>query len=181
VIDQRRQIADPQSVYQLNLMMQGVVTRGTGVPAVAGINRQLAGKTGTSQDFQDAWFSGFSPDLVTVVWVGYDTPTSLGNNETGAAVAAPVWHDYMAFALKNRPKLTFPQPPGVTVASYDSGFGTVTDAFKPGQEPGGSSPLGGGAGAATTAENSGASAGAPGGATATPSAAGVDTSMPGLY
>ena len=106
-------------------MMQGVVQRGTGTAAGAGLNRPIAGKTGTTQDFQDAWFAGFTPDLVTVVWVGFDTPASLGNNETGGAVAAPIWHDFMAAALKGRPALTFPAPPGVTVA-------TLGQRFRPG-------------------------------------------------
>jgi penicillin-binding protein 1A len=105
--DARKQIADPQSVFQLITMMQGVVQRGTGVSAGHGLNRPIAGKTGTSQDFTDAWFSGFTPDLVTTVWVGFDNPASLGANETGAALAAPIWHDYMAEALKNRPVLSF--------------------------------------------------------------------------
>jgi penicillin-binding protein 1A len=184
LLDNRRQIADPQSIFQLNLMMQGVVQHGTGTNAGVGLNRQIAGKTGTSQDFQDAWFSGFTPDLVTTVWIGYDTPTSLGNNETGGAIAAPVWHDFMAFALKNRPKLAFPQPPGVTVATYEGGFGPVTDAFKAGQEPGGSGPIGGPAPgeAAATASDAGATAGTAtaGGAPPAP-AAGVDSGMGGLY
>ena len=115
--------------------------RGTGVPAGAGLNHPIAGKTGTTQEFADAWFSGFTADLVTVVWVGYDNPASLGDNETGAAVAAPIWHDYMAVALKDRPALQFPQPPGVTMGQWDSGSGMVTDAFKPGQVPGASDPL----------------------------------------
>ena len=96
VTDGRAQIADPDSVFQLITMMQGVVQRGTGIPAGKGLNRPIAGKTGTTQDFTDAWFSGFTPDLVTAVWVGFDNPASLGDNETGAAVAAPIWHDYMA-------------------------------------------------------------------------------------
>jgi penicillin-binding protein 1A len=183
--DQRKQVADPQSIYQLNLMMQGVVQRGTGVNAGAGLNRQIAGKTGTSQDFQDAWFSGFTPDLVTVVWIGFDTPTSLGDKETGGNLSAPVWHDFMAFALKNRPKLTFPAPPGVTVATYDSGFGSVTDAFKPGQEPGVSGPTTGTPAApaadSADAQNPPASgAPAPAGAAPTPTA-GVDSGLGGLY
>ena len=82
--DQRKQIADPASVFQLVTMMQGVTTRGTGVPVVAGLGHPIAGKTGTTQDFNDAWFSGFTPDLVTTVWVGFDNPATLGNNETGA-------------------------------------------------------------------------------------------------
>ena len=102
-------------------MMQGVTTRGTGVPVAAGLGHPIAGKTGTTQDFTDAWFSGFTPDLVTTVWVGFDNPATLGNNETGGASPAPIWHDFMAVALKNRPVLTFQQPPGVTMATWDSG------------------------------------------------------------
>ena len=59
-------------------MMQGVVQRGTGVPVAQGLGRPIAGKTGTTQDFTDAWFAGFTPDLVTVVWVGYDNPAVAG-------------------------------------------------------------------------------------------------------
>jgi penicillin-binding protein 1A len=180
LVDERKQIADPASVYQLINMMEGVVRRGTGVTAGAGINRPLAGKTGTAQDFQDAWFSGFSPDLVTVVWVGLDNNTSLGQNETGSQAAAPIWHQYMAFALKDRPVLQFPQPPGVTLAQWDSGSGAVTDAFKPGQMPGASDSVIAGmdfarsATAAVTPDNAGAS-------TTRPVSGGVDSSMGGLY
>ena len=178
VADQRKQIADPASVFQLITMMQGVTTRGTGVPVVAGLGHAIAGKTGTSQEFTDAWFSGFTPDLVTTVWVGFDNSTPLGNNETGAAVAGPIWHDFMAFALKGRPVLTFPQPPGVTMASWDSGSGTVTDAFKPDQVPGASGPLGGEI--AAGAEVPAADGAIPAGATQ-PVSGGVDTSLGGLY
>ena len=141
--DQRKEIADPASVFQLVTMMQGVTTRGTGAKVAAGLGHPIAGKTGTTQDFTDAWFSGFTPDLVTTVWVGFDNPATLGNNETGAAVAGPIWRDFMAVALKNRPVLTFQQPPGVTMATWDSGSGSVTDAFKPDQVPGASRPIGG--------------------------------------
>jgi penicillin-binding protein 1A len=165
--DERKQIADPASVYQLNLMLQSVVQHGTGVAAGKGLDRQIAGKTGTSQDFQDAWFAGFTPDLVTVVWIGFDTPASLGNNETGGALAAPVWHDFMAAALKGRPALKFAPPPDLTVASYEGGFGTITDAFKSGQTPGASGRAEGG-GPATAAAPASA-------------APGVDSSMGGLY
>ena len=174
--DPRTQIADPASVFQLINMMQGVVTRGTGTTAGAGLNRAIAGKTGTTQDFTDAWFAGFTPDLVTVVWVGFDTPASLGNNQTGAELAAPVWHDYMAVALKNRPNLKFIQPPGVTMATWDAGNGMVTDAFKPGQEPGGSEAMG--SALPTGAEDPNAP---PGSAAAPKAAAGVDTGLGGLY
>jgi len=172
--DQRKQIADADSVFQVVTMMQSVVQHGTGTAAGKGLDRAIAGKTGTSQDFNDAWFGGFTPDLVTVVWVGFDNPTSLGNNETGGAIAAPIWRDYMAVALKNRPKLTFTAPPGVILASYDSGFGTITDAFKTGQEPGASGPVDGTPAAAADAGDTG---------TAQPAApaAGVDSGLGGLY
>jgi len=173
--DGRKQVADPASTFQLIMMMQGVVTRGTGTAAGQGLDRAIAGKTGTGQDFQDDWFAGFTPDLVTVVWIGFDTPTTLGDNETGAMNAAPVWHDFMAVALKGRPKLVFVPPPGVALASWESGFGTVTDAFKPDQVPGGSGSFGGGAPAAASAAD------APGVATAAPHAAGVDSDLGGLY
>ncbi len=174
--DQRKEIADPASVFQLVTMMQGVTTRphATGVKVAAGLGHPIAGKTGTTQDFTDAWFSGFTPDIVTTVWVGFDNPATLGDNETGAAVAGPIWHDFMAVALKGRPVLTFPQPPGVTMASWDSGSGTVTDAFKPDQVPGASHPIGGGAVASDSANGSSPDA---------PQAVhgGVDTNMGGLY
>ena len=152
--------------------------------AVEGLGHEIAGKTGTAQDFQDAWFSGFTADLATSVWTGYDTPTTLGNNETGAAVSAPVWHAFMAVALKNRPKLSFPVPDGLTLATWDTGTGTVTDAFKPGQVPGGSEPVAGLPTGATPMPN--ALPGTPGapGSTPTPpapAASAVDTGLGGLY
>jgi penicillin-binding protein 1A len=173
VTDNRPQIADPDSDFQLITMMQGVVQRGTGVPAGKGLNRPIAGKTGTTQDFADAWFAGFTPDLVTVVWVGYDNPTDLGNNETGGAVAAPIWHDYMATALAGRPVLQFPMPAGVTMAQWESGTGMVTDAFKADQVPGASAPLGMGLASAPSGDGS---------APAPPIVhGGVDNSLGGLY
>jgi len=180
LVDDRKQVADPASVFQLVTMMQGVVSRGTGAAAGVGLGRAIAGKTGTSQDFNDNWFIGFTPDLVTAVWVGFDTPTTLGNNETGSANAAPVWHDFMAVALKNRPKLNFVTPPGVTLATWDSGSGQVTDAFKQGQVPGASLPVGpaqaGGAVVAGASADSTATVKPP-----TAQAAGVDSDMGGLY
>ncbi|HVY17403.1 MAG TPA: PBP1A family penicillin-binding protein [Rhodopila sp.] len=175
--DDRPQIADPASDYQLIKMMEGVVQRGTGIPAVKGLNRPIAGKTGTTQDFNDAWFSGFTPDLVTVVWVGFDTPASLGENETGGNVAGPIWHDYMATALTGHPILHFPMPPGVTLAQWQSGTGMVTDAFKPDQVPGASGPLGGGGSvvSASSGDNGQGSSGSSGGS------GGIDNGLGGLY
>ena len=173
LMDQRKQIADPASVFQLVTMMQGVATRGTGATVTAGLGHPIAGKTGTSQDFTDAWFSGFTPDLVTTAWVGFDNPATLGNNETGAAVAGPIWHAYMAVALKSRPVINFVPPPGVTMASWDSGAGVVTDAFKPDQTPGASRPLESGPAGNDAAQQAGSTTPAVQG--------GVDSSLGGLY
>ena len=172
--DPRKQAIDAASVFQIVTMMQGVVTRGTGAAAGAGLNRAIAGKTGTSQEFNDNWFVGFTPDLVTAVWIGFDTPTTLGNNETGGSNAAPIWRDFMAVALKGRPNLKFVAPPGVTLASWDSGAGQVTDAFKTGQTPGASGPVGGGSGGIVASDG-------PAGAKAKPQAGGVDSDLSGLY
>ena len=176
LVDNRTQIADPASDFQLVTMMQGVTTRGTGVPVVAGLNHPIAGKTGTTQDFADAWFSGFTPDLVTTVWVGFDNPIGPGDNQTGAAVAGPIWHEFMAVALKNRPVLQFRQPPGVTMAQWDTGSGMVTDAFKPDQVPGASRPIGGGV-LTSTAPSDGTQ---PAAEDASTRPSGVDTSLGGL-
>ena len=166
--DGRKRIADAASVFQVVTMMQGVVTSGTGYEAGKGLNRAIAGKTGTTQDFNDAWFVGFTPDLVTAVWIGFDNPSSLGTNETGGAIAAPIWHDFMAVALKDRPNLAFRVPDGVTLAKWSSGR---TDAFKPDQVPGASGPtIGGGDG-----DTGGVTASSGGTGT------GVDSGMGGLY
>jgi penicillin-binding protein 1A len=134
--DPRPQIADPQSAFQVVKMMEGVVNYGTGKPAVEGLDRPIAGKTGTSQDYNDAWFSGFTPGLVTIVWVGFDNPQTLGDKQTGAAVAAPIWHAFMSQALRDRPVLDFRVPDGVTLAQWGCGTHQCVDAFKPDQLPG---------------------------------------------
>ncbi len=141
--DPRSQLADPQSTYQVLKMMEGVVLYGTGKPVGAGLDRPIAGKTGTTQDFNDGWFAGFTPDLVTVVWVGYDTPQSLGDKQDGAHVAGPIWHEFMGAALRDRPVLDFRVPDGVSLASWGCGRHECIDAFKPDQVPG-AGGLGGG-------------------------------------
>jgi penicillin-binding protein 1A len=169
--DIRKQIADPQSDFQLITMMEGVVQRGTGMPVAKDLNRPIAGKTGTTQDFRDAWFAGFTPDLVTVAWVGFDNPATLGDNQTGAAVAGPIWHDFMHAALRNRPVLNFVQPPGVVMAQWGSSRGMVTDAFKPNQVPGASG---------STDSPGGVSGGGPASESST-GASSMDTKLGGLY
>ena len=174
--DPRKQIADPRSDFQLIKMMEGVVLRGTGYAAGKGLNRAIAGKTGTSQDFIDVWFSGFTPDLETTIWIGFDTPTPLGDNVTGGGLVAPIWHDYMAIALKDRPVLTFPVPPGITLANW----GGAIDGFKQGQTPGGSNSAIGGPDPLPTPAGGNTTVGGGGPVTA-PVHGGVDRTLGGLY
>ncbi len=104
-----------EKAYQLEGMMQNVVRRGTG--RAAAIDRPVAGKTGTTNDYRDAWFVGYTPDMITGVWVGYDSSRPLGRGATGGHVAAPIWAAYMREAMKGRPAIDFPAPSGVTMAS----------------------------------------------------------------
>ncbi len=132
--DTRAQVADPASAFQVVQMMQAVLKPGgTGRQAGAGIDFPIAGKTGTSQDFRDAWFAGFAPNLLTVVWVGFDNPQTLGSKQDGDTVAGPIWNRFMKDAMADRPRVAFRVPDGVAVVRYD---GDTVDAFKPGQEPG---------------------------------------------
>jgi penicillin-binding protein 1A len=116
IVDMRQQIADPYADRTLIDMMMNVVQAGTGRAAGAGFNRPIAGKTGTTQDWGDAWFSGFTPDLVTTVWIGYDNNFSLGRHMEGGILAAPIWHQFMVEAFKGRPVLQFPQASGPRIA-----------------------------------------------------------------
>lgn len=147
--DNREQIADPRSAYQIVSVLQGVVERGTG-HIVASVGKPLAGKTGTTNDSNDTWFVGFSPDLAVGVFVGFDTPKSLGAHETGASVSAPVFRDFMAAALKDKPAIPFRIPPGIRLVRVNAASGQLAragdktiiyEAFKPGTEPTGEGPV----------------------------------------
>jgi penicillin-binding protein 1A len=107
----RDPLVTPDADAQIVAMMQGVVERGTGT-AVAAVGKPLAGKTGTTSDWFDAWFIGFSPDLVAGVYVGFDDPRTLGQGEVGGHVAAPIFRDFMAAALKDKPAKPFVPPAG---------------------------------------------------------------------
>ena len=120
--DPREQIQDPISAYQMVNIMTGVVERGTGRIAQA-VKRTLAGKSGTSNDNFDTWFIGFSPDLVVGVFVGFDTPQTLGPRDTGSVVAAPIFRDFMMEALKDRPDIPFRIPEGVRMVRVDAKTG----------------------------------------------------------
>jgi penicillin-binding protein 1A len=108
-------LVTPQADRQLVAMMQGVVEHGTGV-VVSQVGRPLAGKTGTTNDWVDAWFVGFSPDLAAGVYVGFDEPRTLGRGEVGGRVAAPIFRDFMMAALQGKPAMPFPAPAGATEA-----------------------------------------------------------------
>ena len=113
--DERKQITDPIAAYQMVNILTGVVQRGTGSRAGQGLNRPVAGKTGTTNDYFDNWFVGFTPDIVVAVWVGFDDPHTLGNGETGGHNAAPIFHDVVEAALRGSPPVPFRAPPGVAL------------------------------------------------------------------
>lgn len=113
------QVIDVRNDYLITSMMQDVVKRGTGAAAKALGRDDLAGKTGSTNDHRDAWFSGFNGDLVATVWVGYDDFSSLGKGEFGAKAALPIWMSYMASALKDLPSATLPMPPGISTVQLD--------------------------------------------------------------
>ena len=149
-VPQGRQALPPDLAYVITHMMMGTVERGTGQAAKA-LGRPVAAKTGTTNDYSNAWFIGFTPTLATGVWVGYDRPRSLGKDETGSRVAVPIWTTFMKEALAGKPVEEFPVPEGVVIMPVDlSASGTcarlVPMAFLAGTEPKG--PCGGSRGAA---------------------------------
>ncbi|MFN4282222.1 MAG: penicillin-binding protein 1A [Alphaproteobacteria bacterium] len=143
--DTREQVEDPRTAYQMVSMLQGVVQRGTGI-RINSLGKTLAGKTGTTNDYTDAWFVGFSPDLVVGTYIGFDNPKTLGKDETGSSVAVPIFRDFMEAALKDQPAIPFRIPPGIRLVRVNaangqlasaSERGTILEAFKPGTEPSG--------------------------------------------
>ena len=137
-------LVDPIADHQIVSMMEGVVQQGTGIK-VATVGKPIAGKTGTTSDWFDAWFVGFSPDIAAGAYVGFDTPRTLGHGETGGNVAAPIFRDFMADALRNAPALPFPGAPGASMVLVNSITGqrtvagdrdAILEAFRPGTEPG---------------------------------------------
>ncbi|WP_209017237.1 penicillin-binding protein 1A [Roseibium aggregatum] len=143
LIDNREQVLDPMTAYQITSMMEGVVQRGTAT-SVRAVGRPVAGKTGTTNDEKDAWFMGFTPDLAVGVFVGYDTPKPMGRGATGGQVAAPIFTDFVKKALADKPPVEFRVPKGLQLITINrkTGLraapgtpGAIVEAFKPGMSP----------------------------------------------
>jgi len=145
IMDTRRQVTDAHSAFQIVSILQGVVEHGTAAYA-RDIGKIVGGKTGTTNNNKDAWFIGFTPDLVVGVYVGFDTPKSLGNKEQGASVALPIFTRFMKSALKGKPSIPFRIPEGIKLVKIDKKTGfppseetpdrdIILEAFKPNTEP----------------------------------------------
>ena len=147
VPDDRKRVIDERNAYQLVSMLEGVTQRGTAMSFSWKFpGRPLAGKTGTTNDSADAWFVGFSPDLAVGVFTGFDRPRSLGDNEEGSTVAAPIFIEFMKQALKDKPVIPFRIPEGTRLVRVNAVTGQpaqngetniILEAFIPGTEPGG--------------------------------------------
>ena len=139
---QLTQVLPPTTAYQMTSMLQDVVRRGTGT-AAQGLAQPTAGKTGTTNDLEDAWFVGYTPQLLSVVWIGFDNKRPLGPKSTGGKVSAPIWKDFMVQALKDVPEGHFPVPDGLRCVNIDPATGTRAGAggspylecFREGSEP----------------------------------------------
>jgi len=112
-------VIDERNAFIMTTLMRDVVRAGTGAHAMALGRDDLAGKTGTTNDHVDAWFCGFQSRLVAIAWIGFDTPASLGPNETGSQAALPIWMSYVGKALKGAPGTDLVPPSGVVAVSID--------------------------------------------------------------
>ncbi|MBP5698069.1 MAG: penicillin-binding protein, partial [Alphaproteobacteria bacterium] len=139
ITDDRERVLDELSAYQMVSILQGVAIRGTGA-RLASLHMNLAGKTGTTNENKDAWFIGFSPDMVVGIYVGFDDPRTLGRIETGAAAALPIFYDFMKEALKDKPNLEFRVPEGIKFVRVNPNSGrpaglgdkvVIMEALKP--------------------------------------------------
>ncbi len=126
---QAERTLEPRLAFQMNSILQDVVLRGTGRRALALGRKDLAGKTGTTNDQRDAWFNGYNPDLVTTVWTGFDQLKPLGSRETGSSAALPLWIDFMRVALAGKPEKQLPRPDGLVTIKINAETGeAATDA-----------------------------------------------------
>ncbi len=143
LVDNADQVLDPMTAYQITSMMEGVVQRGTAT-TIAELGYPIAGKTGTTNDEKDAWFVGYTPDLVVGIYMGYDQPRHMGKGSTGGGLAAPIFKEFMADVLKDTRPVDFRVPEGMKMIAVDrkSGMrasegasGAIMEAFKPGTGP----------------------------------------------
>jgi len=142
LIDRRAQVLDPMTAYQVTSLMEGVVNHGTGA-ALRALGKPVAGKTGTTNEEKDAWFIGFTPDIVCGVYIGFDKPKPLGRGMTGGRLAAPIVRDFLKVALADKPAVPFRVPPGIKLIRVDPKTGmragpggrAILEAFKPGTAP----------------------------------------------
>jgi len=126
--DESLRVIDERNAFIMDSLMQDVTRVGTGARAASLGRKDIAGKTGTTNEFIDAWFAGYNPALVGVAWVGFDQPKSLGRNQTGGLVALPIWSGYMEKALKGVPEMPRVMPEGVVVAdTFDMNSATRSD------------------------------------------------------
>jgi penicillin-binding protein 1A len=138
----RKSVISPENAYLITSMLKSVVERGTG-KAVLALGRPVAGKTGTSNDFHDAWFIGYTPEMLVGVWVGYDEKRPLGDKETGGHVAAPIWLEFMQQAMSEAPISDFPLPPDIVFTYVNPhtglralpGGASLLECFRRGTEP----------------------------------------------
>ena len=142
-LPQTEQVISSETAYLITSLLQSVIDHGTGKRAKA-IDRPAAGKTGTTNDMNDAWFIGYTPQLLTGLWVGFDEKRSLGKGETGGRVAAPIWEQFMERALEDQPILDFPVPPGISFVwinrhtgqrALPGDGGALLECFRRGTEP----------------------------------------------
>jgi len=143
LVDNAEQVLDPMTAYQITSMMEGVVQRGTAT-TLKELGRPIAGKTGTTNDEKDAWFVGYTPNLVVGIYMGYDRPTPMGKGSTGGGLAAPIFKEFMQSAMTDAPVVDFKVPEGMRLIAVDrktgmrtesGAAGAIVEAFKPGTGP----------------------------------------------
>ena len=143
IVDNREQVLDPMTAYQTTSMLEGVVQHGTAAGKIK-VNLPVAGKTGTTNDEKDAWFVGYTPDLVAGLYIGFDSPAPLGRGGTGGSLAAPIFGEFIAQAAKHLEPSKFIVPEGMQFIAVNRKTGmaategepdTIMEAFKPGTGP----------------------------------------------
>src|SRR5947207_6657815 len=137
-------LLESSTTYTITSMIEGVVHVDTAT-VVKEVGKSIAGKTGTTNDEKDAWFIGFSPDIVVGIYMGYDKPRNLGRGATGGHLAAPIARDFLKLALADKPAIPFRVPAGIKLIRVDAKTGmragpgeggrTILEAFKPGTAP----------------------------------------------